>query len=287
MENNMNQRPIFNGLLESSVYEGKLVKVTFQPAKQAGWSNSYRLLFLIEGLMINGVEHIYFVNTFINDVYRSGSKTARYLQALGVTDLKGVVTLQELEALKGKKVKMYLEPGKEYFSNKLQRNVQNMEVMSMNAVNRNVTNPVAAPTQKPFIMQQPVTQNNAVLNTAVPAQPVPVPAPVAKPQVTVAPAQVQVPVVQAQPVQQPVQQTVQRPVQNGAWNSNGTPMSVNTAANIVSKPTFIPASQPQNPLGADMDKKPMVQQSYTAAPATQVVEQPLPQGTFVPEELEF
>lgn len=259
MENNNTQYPqkeVWNNILDNGEYKGKVVKVYFQPAKQSGWSNSYRLLFLIDGLSINGVDYISFVSGFINENYKSGDKTARILQALGCDNLNGHLTKEDVDKLISKECRLYLEAGKEVWSQKLNRNVQYMQIVAVNPINRQVPSVVKTAQPKPFIQQTPVQQ--------VPSQfRAPAPAPV-----------------QQAPAQAPV-------TQQGTWNSSGQPMSVNTASTLVSRPVTSPVPQQVQVPSVFNQNRQVPVQNVSPAPVQQVVEQPLPAQTFTPEELDF
>lgn len=254
--NGQDRKPIYNGLISDGEYEAVIVKVNEMPPTEYGVS--VRVMFLIDNIQVGGTSYVYFVSSFYDKSYKSNSKTARFMTAIG-QDVNGVFPVHG--NLVGKKLKIYIQAGPAKYSNKLGREVQYMKVMATNPLNRVIPNPVAslaqqAPTQQPSFVQPAPTQSTV-------AQPVytPVQAPVQ----TTAPQ----PVIPTQPT--PVQQAIP------------TVPPTNAYQNIPSiAPSFAQPVQTQAPAPA-----PVPVQTTVAPAQVQQAEQPLPQQEFTSDDLDF
>ena len=252
------RKPVYNGLISAGEYEAVVVKLTEMPPTEYG--TSIKVLFLIDNIQVSGVSYIYFVSGFYDKNYKSNSKTAKLMAALG-QDISGLFPLQG--GLIGKKCKIYIEPGAPKYNAKLGREVQYMQIKAVNPANRVVPNPVA------HIAQQAPVQPSFV------QAPIPAPQPVS----TV-----------AQPQYNPVQAT-QVPVQPFVGAPANTPIiktvppqtqSIPTQPSFAQQPTVIPTPAPTP------TPTPVVQPVQTVAPAqVQQAEQPLPQATFTSDDLDF
>lgn len=266
------RKPIFKGLIGNGEYEAVIVKVEEMPPTDRGIAA--KVLFLIDNIVVNGTSYVYFVNGFFDKNYKSNTKTAKLVNAIG---LESTGILQTKSGMVGKKCKLYVEAGP-VKTNKFGQPVQYMQIKAINPINRVVPNPVGvstpiqqpsfatpvqqpqAPVQQAPSFAQPVAQPNTVVNTNFPQ---------VAPSFTVPQQPRQVQPTFVQPVQAPV-----IPTQVPQQQPIPTQVPVQPAINPI--PQAIPQPKPQS----------VPRPEPVVAPATvQQAEQPLP--TYTQDDLDF
>lgn len=267
------RKPIFKGIIGNGEYEAVIVKVEEMPPTDRGVAA--KVLFLIDNIVVNGTSYVYFVNGFFDKNYKSNTKTAKLVSAIG---LESTGILQTKSGMVGKKCKLYVEAGP-VKTNKFGQPVQYMQIKAINPINRVVPNPVSvsAPAQQPSFAT-PVQQPQAPVQQAPSfAQPVVLPNNVVNPSFPHVAPSFTVPQAVPQQTQPTFAQPAQVPViPTQVPQQQPIPTQVPTQPVISAAPQAVPQPKPQ----AVPRPEPVV------APApVQQAEQPLP--TYTQDDLDF